>query len=145
MFSRPHLCEQLFPLVKRNTSTETSSLTDTICGQQWRWNQNKTLNLTLITYRQTRVATFSGKAYDWKLHFRPVPGQSNLDFYVDVHLIKYYFIKGIDGIMVFWRSCLSDHACLRQPTLPLSLRINTGSLYRNVSILNYKRDQDNVS
>ena len=35
--------------------------------------------------------------------------------------------------------------CLRQPTLPLSIRINTGSLYRNVSILNYKRDKDNVS
>ena len=34
---------------------------------------------------------------------------------------------------------------LRQPTLPLSIRINTGSLYRNVSILNYKRDKDNVS
>ena len=29
--------------------------------------------------------------------------------------------------------------CLRQPTLPLSIRINRGSLYRNVSILNYKR------
>ena len=28
---------------------------------------------------------------------------------------------------------------------PLSIRINTGSLYRNVSILNYKRDKDNVS
>ena len=27
----------------------------------------------------------------------------------------------------------------------LSIRINTGSLYRNVSILNYKRDKDNVS
>ena len=26
-----------------------------------------------------------------------------------------------------------------------SIRINTGSLYRNVSILNYKRDKDNVS
>ena len=35
--------------------------------------------------------------------------------------------------------------CLRQPTLSLSMRINTGSLYRNVSILNYKRDKDNVS
>ena len=37
--------------------------------------------------------------------------------------------------------------CLRQPTLPLSIRINTGSLYRNVSILNYtsKRDKYNVS
>ena len=35
--------------------------------------------------------------------------------------------------------------CLRQPTLPLSIRINTGSLYRNVSILNYKTDKDNVS
>ena len=35
--------------------------------------------------------------------------------------------------------------CLRQPTIPLSIRINTGSLYRNVSILNYKRDKDNVS
>ena len=35
--------------------------------------------------------------------------------------------------------------CLKQPTLPLSIRINTGSLYRNVSILNYKRDKDNVS
>ena len=35
--------------------------------------------------------------------------------------------------------------CLRQPTLPLSIRINTGSLYRNVRILNYKRDKDNVS
>ena len=35
--------------------------------------------------------------------------------------------------------------CLRQPTLRLSIRINTGSLYRNVSILNYKRDKDNVS
>ena len=35
--------------------------------------------------------------------------------------------------------------CLRQPTLPLSIRINTGSLYRNVSILNYKMDKDNVS
>ena len=35
--------------------------------------------------------------------------------------------------------------CLRQPTLPLSIRINTGSLYRNVTILNYKRDKDNVS
>ena len=35
--------------------------------------------------------------------------------------------------------------CLRQPTLPLSIRINTGSLYRNVSTLNYKRDKDNVS
>ena len=35
--------------------------------------------------------------------------------------------------------------CLRQPTLPLSIRINTGSLYRNVSVLNYKRDKDNVS
>ena len=34
---------------------------------------------------------------------------------------------------------------LRQPTLPLSIRINTGSLYRNVSLLNYKRDKDNVS
>ena len=34
---------------------------------------------------------------------------------------------------------------LRQPTLPLSIRINTGSLYRIVSILNYKRDKDNVS
>ena len=34
---------------------------------------------------------------------------------------------------------------LRQPTLPLSIRISTGSLYRNVSILNYKRDKDNVS
>ena len=31
--------------------------------------------------------------------------------------------------------------CLRQHTLPLSIRINTGSLYRNVSILNYKRDK----
>ena len=37
------------------------------------------------------------------------------------------------------------YPCLRQPTLPLSMRINTGSLYRNVSILNYKRDKDNVS
>ena len=37
------------------------------------------------------------------------------------------------------------HSCLRQPTLPLSIRINTGSLYHNVSILNYKRDKDNVS
>ena len=35
--------------------------------------------------------------------------------------------------------------CLRQPTLPLSIRINTGSLYRNISILNYKRDKYNVS
>ena len=34
---------------------------------------------------------------------------------------------------------------LRQPTLRLSIRINTGLLYRNVSILNYKRDKDNVS
>ena len=33
----------------------------------------------------------------------------------------------------------------RQATLPLSIRINTGSLYCNVSILNYKRDKDNVS
>ena len=33
----------------------------------------------------------------------------------------------------------------RQPNLPLSIRINTGSLYRNVSMLNYKRDKDNVS
>ena len=33
----------------------------------------------------------------------------------------------------------------RQPTLTLSVRINTGSLYRNVSIINYKRDKDNVS
>jgi hypothetical protein len=33
----------------------------------------------------------------------------------------------------------------RQYTLPLSIRINTGSLYRNVSIQNYKRDKDNVS
>jgi len=32
----------------------------------------------------------------------------------------------------------------RQPTLPLNIRINTGSLYRNVSILNYKRDKGNV-
>jgi hypothetical protein len=32
-----------------------------------------------------------------------------------------------------------------QPTLPLSIRINTGSLYRSVSTLNYKRDKDNVS
>ena len=37
------------------------------------------------------------------------------------------------------------YCSLRQPTLPLSIRINTGSLYRNVSILNYKRDKDNVS
>ena len=29
--------------------------------------------------------------------------------------------------------------------LSLSIRVNTGSLYRNVSILNYKRDKDNVS
>jgi len=29
----------------------------------------------------------------------------------------------------------------RQPTLPLSIRINMGSLYRNVSIINYKRDK----
>ena len=43
-------------------------------------------------------------------------------------------------IMLRWRV-----GCLRQPTLPLSIRINTGSLYRNVSILNYKRDKDNVS
>jgi len=35
--------------------------------------------------------------------------------------------------------------CLRHPTLPLTIRINMGSLYRNVSILNYKRDKDNVS
>ena len=35
--------------------------------------------------------------------------------------------------------------CLKQPTLPLSIRINMGSLYGNVSILNYKRDKDNVS
>ena len=40
---------------------------------------------------------------------------------------------------------LRNVGCLRQPTLPLSIRINTGSLYRNVSILNYKRDKDNVS
>ena len=33
----------------------------------------------------------------------------------------------------------------RQLTLPLSIRINTGSLYRNISILNYKRDKDNVN
>jgi len=32
----------------------------------------------------------------------------------------------------------------RQPTQPLSIRINTGSLHRNVSIINYKRDKDNV-
>ena len=41
--------------------------------------------------------------------------------------------------------CVCYVGCLRQPTLPLSIRINTGSLYRNVSILNYKRDKDNVS
>ena len=40
-----------------------------------------------------------------------------------------------------WTNCTR----LRQPTLPLSIRINTGSLCRNVSILNYKRDKDNVS
>jgi len=33
----------------------------------------------------------------------------------------------------------------KQSTPPLSLRINTGSIYRNVSIINYKRDKDNVS
>jgi len=33
----------------------------------------------------------------------------------------------------------------RQPTVPLSIRINTGSLYHNVSIINCKRDKDNVS
>jgi len=33
----------------------------------------------------------------------------------------------------------------RQPTVPLSIRINKGSLYHNVSIINYKRDKDNVS
>jgi len=33
----------------------------------------------------------------------------------------------------------------KQPTLPLSIRINADSLYRNVSIINYKRDKDNVS
>ena len=42
----------------------------------------------------------------------------------------------------FNNSCLKSPA--GQPTLPLSIRINTGSLYRNVSILNYKRDKDNV-
>jgi len=31
----------------------------------------------------------------------------------------------------------------RQPTLLLSIKINTGSLYRNVSIINY--EWDNVS
>jgi hypothetical protein len=33
----------------------------------------------------------------------------------------------------------------RQSTIPLSIRINMGSLYRNVSIQNYKRDNDIVS
>jgi len=33
----------------------------------------------------------------------------------------------------------------RQPSPPLSIRINMGSLYRSVSIINYKRDKDNVS
>jgi len=33
----------------------------------------------------------------------------------------------------------------RRPTLPLSIRTSTGSLYRNVSIINYKRDKDNIS
>ena len=33
----------------------------------------------------------------------------------------------------------------RQSTLPLSKRINTGSLYCNIIIINYKRDKDNVS
>ena len=41
--------------------------------------------------------------------------------------------------------CDIMNPCLRQPTLPLSIRINTGSLYRNVSILNSKRDKYNVS
>ena len=30
----------------------------------------------------------------------------------------------------------------RQPNLPLSVRINTGSLHLNVSIINYERDKD---
>ena len=42
-------------------------------------------------------------------------------------------------------SCCDVFLPVLQPTLPLSVRINTGSLYRNVSILNYKRDKDNVS
>ena len=50
------------------------------------------------------------------------------------------------GMVWSWRLCVRfATGCLRQPTLPLSIRINTGSLYRNVSILNYKRDKDNVS
>jgi len=33
----------------------------------------------------------------------------------------------------------------RQPTVPLSIRINTVSLYGNESIINYKKDKDNAS
>ena len=49
------------------------------------------------------------------------------------------------GCMSSLLAATASVGCLRQPTLPLSIRINTGSLYRNVSILNYKRDKDNVS
>ena len=33
----------------------------------------------------------------------------------------------------------------RQSTLPLSIRINTASLYCNESVINYKRDKYNIS
>ena len=58
------------------------------------------------------------------------------------------FIHTASGIFPLCKrlhSTLVESGCLRQPTLPLSIRINTGSLYCNVSILNYKRDKDNVS
>ena len=57
-----------------------------------------------------------------------------------LYFTKYFVIPWGIGLLEYTRV-----GCLRQPTLPLSIRINTGSLYRNVSILNYKRDKDNVS
>ena len=63
----------------------------------------------------------------------------NISF--DASLVVYVNSTNSPPIMIINRI----YENLRQPTLPLSMRINTGSLYRNVSILNYKRDKDNVS
>ena len=85
---------------------------------------------------------------DQSIPLLPRPRLSGAKPLLHIYLLslrRYDFILSRFLICVNGERTRGRVGCLRQPTLPLDIRINTGSLYRNVSILNYKRDKDNVS
>ena len=104
----------------------------------WRYTSNPRTSFFFTAFNEEAAQLYYLYESSWPIMLSEL---------LNVHLLRFscYYQSQRTLFMVLRVPCNVYEVCLRQPTLPLRIRINTGSLYRNVSLLNYKRDKGNVS